>query len=174
MPPSAMRSRSKKVRKIGKKGARFVGESAFAAASRRARNTRSATAMSKRRGTSSAKTKSRKSRAPRKVKVSAASRNNMNINAMLRRSARSRKAVHRYDPSANASAGPKSKSAKAKKSTKASSKFQPMTTVAENWGGEDANDELNALANKMGGINFGLGHSKPAPPATKWPPSGRG
>ena len=171
MPPSAMRSRSKKVRKIGKKGTRFVGESAFAAASRRARNTRSASAMSKRRGTSSAKTKSR---APRKVKVSAASRNNMNINAMLRRSARSRKAVHRYDPSANASAGPKSKSAKAKKSAKASSKFQPMTTVAENWGGEDANDELNALASKMGGINFGLGHSKPAPPATKWPPSGRG
>lgn len=172
MPPSAMRSSSKKVRKIGKKGARFVGESAFAGASRRARNARHASAMSKRRGSVTAKSKSRKSRAPRKMKVSAASRNNMNINAMLRRSARSRKAVHKYDPSANASASSKSKSAKAKKS--AAPKFQPMTTIAENWGGEDANDELNALAKEMGGINFGLGHSRPAPPATRWPPSGRG
>jgi hypothetical protein len=103
----------------------------------------------------------------------------MNIEALLRRSTRSRKPVERFDPSELAGASAKvrnvPKSRKARKVVP--QKFYPATVsvpAAENWGGHDANDEFENLAKRMGRTNFGLGRNAGNPrPLSSWPPSGR-
>jgi hypothetical protein len=149
MPPSALRSASRKngPRRVGAKGKRFVGESALQKYARLQRQRRNATAMSRRRGpqaSSSTAAKSRKSRS-RKVRV-AANASNMNIEALLRRSTRSRKPVERFDPSELAGASAKARSApksrnshKSKKAHKVVPlKFHAATVAVPNWGGESA------------------------------------
>ena len=150
MPPSAIRS-SKTARKVGKKGLRFVGESAFTAASRRAANTRRASAMRKRLGSSTVKAHT--SRKHRKIKVAP-----MNVNAGLRsvrRSMRSAKPVNRYDPSSTVKRVPTSTKARTAHSTRTTKK------------------NFNNLAQLMENTDFNLGHGRTAPASTKWPPSGR-
>jgi hypothetical protein len=150
MPPSAIRS-SKTARKVGKKGLRFVGESAFTAASRRAANTRRASDMRKRMGSTTIKAHT--SRKHRKVKVAP-----MNVNAglrSLRHSMREKKSVTRYDPSSTVKSVSKSTRARRAPSNRTTKK------------------NLNSLAKLMENTNFNLGHSRTAPASTKWPPSGR-
>jgi len=195
MPPSALRSASRKngPRRVGAKGKRFVGESALQKYARLQRERRNTTAMSRRRGaqaSSSTAAKSRKSRAARKVRV-AANENNMKVEQQVRRSRRlqelknKRNATEKANSSNLAGASAKVRAVpKSRKTHKVvPQKFHAATVAvpaaaaaaaAENWGGHDANDEFENLANRLGRARFfnqGVQSAIPKGPITSWPPS---
>lgn len=113
------------------------------------------TARGKRRGSKTVK--ARTAQGPRKIKSVP-----MNVNAgfkSLRRSTREKKSVTPYDPSSTVRNTYKSTRARTARRTAA----RTVTTKKN----------LNNLANLMESTNFNLGHSRNAPPSTRWPPSGR-